>query len=646
MRQLFLFLLIFQVFALSAQTEKIAALQASERNAKDLGEILKAEISLLHEHESLYKDSLLPLATRTLKYAEKLKNKTAIGIATLGIIHAHLRTDNVTAADSLIEKSLVQFPLKVAATKEIHLKILLEKTNVLAARADYEKAVKLLFEVIHEAEDAKLYALLSKGFNELGVISYNRNELEKALEYYQKALSYNELNPEKNEASAYAFINIALVDAWQEHYDSALHYIALAKPLCEQIQNLYYLANAYVVEANIYKWSGRMPQAEKAMLQMVALREKTEGSITFSNEQLGLANFYVYAKEYQKAIAIFKSGLEYAKTRTAIGSPSNYELNLRYYEGLAKCYHAITARDDYEDALQHVIAYKDSLNEKNSENAIAEMQTKYEVQKKETTIIAQKLDITRKNILFYGSLGLLALAAIIAWLLFRNYRRKNEMKLFLLQEEEKKKAETAVREAEESERKRIASDLHDNLGSYAASIKSNADELKRNPVEAAPVLDLLQTNAQQMVSLLSDTIWAMRKSSLQLSDISDRVKLMFQRLRPNYSSVHMRVTEGDEEATELLPAHAYHLFLIIQEAVNNALRHSHCHELVVEISGGLEWSVRIRDNGTGLSINPEASLSGNGLINMKARAENMECSLEWKAVLPQGTEVEIRATPF
>jgi signal transduction histidine kinase len=588
----------------------------------------------------------MSLAKRAMALATQLQDKQAVGYATIGVIHANLRADNAAAADSLIERTLPQYQPAKSGASDVYLKLRMEKTNILASRADYEGAVKELLAIAQQAEQARQYAVLSRAFNELGVISYNRNELDKALEYYRRALSYNDRNEEKALATAYAYINIGMVHGWLEHYDSALYYLSQAKPLCEQVENLYYLANAYAVEANVYKWSGRLPQAESAMLRMVALREQTEGSITFSNEQLSLANFYVYAKAFDKAIATYKNGLAYSDARRAAGTPTNYELVLHYYEGLAKSYNALGSRDEYEGALQHIIAVKDTLSEKNSTEAIAEMQTKYDVQKKETTIIAQKLDITRKNVLFYGSLVLLVTAAIIAWLLFRNYRRRSQMRVFLQQEADKRRAAEAVREAEEAERKRIASDLHDNLGSYAASIKSNADELKRNPAQPLPVLELLQSNAQQMVSLLSDTIWAMRKSGMKLSDISDRIKLVMQRLRPNYPEVRMRVNEDLDTDIELPPAHTYHLFMIVQEAIINALRHSGCSELIVHIQGAKSWTVRISDNGRGIDTGLKLVEGGNGMFNMRARVESMNCSIEWNAGSAAGTEVVVMPNAY
>ena len=129
----------------------------------------------------------------------------------------------------------------------------------------------------------------------------------------------------------------------------------------------------------------------------------------------------------------------------------------------------------HAETLTKIISLKDSVYAKNSALALAEMQTKYELQKKENTNIQLELNLTRKNYLLYGSILLSALAALSAFLIFKNYRRKQKMKMELALAEEKIQAEKGISEAEEKERKRIAADLHDNLGAYAASIASNLD---------------------------------------------------------------------------------------------------------------------------------------------------------------------------
>src|SRR5690606_37436688 len=130
--------------------------------------------------------------------------------------------------------------------------------------------------------------------------------------------------------------------------------------------------------------------------------------------------------------------------------------------------------------------------------------------------------------------------------------------------------------------------------------------------------------------LLGDTIWALRKEKMKLSDISDRTKVFLQRLRANYPAVGQQVDERIEEDVSLLPNQAYHLFMMIQEAVNNALRHSGADTITVVITSQHHWQICIRDDGTGMKEERFSAHTGNGLYNMQMRASEINCTLVWK----------------
>jgi two-component system, NarL family, sensor kinase len=204
-------------------------------------------------------------------------------------------------------------------------------------------------------------------------------------------------------------------------------------------------------------------------------------------------------------------------------------------------------------------------------------------------------------------------------------------------EKEKLLSYQAVIAAEEKERKRIAANLHDNLGAYAAAISLNIDQVAAGGETRIPLREL-RSNSGFMVSMLSDTIWALKKESQSLTTISDRLKVFIQRLEPSHPGVRIEVKEDIENDIVFSPIHAFQLFQIMQEAINNALRHSAPKLVLVEIEYHENWKIKIIDDGSGLQ---EKNTDGNGLANMKMRSEDSGWNIIWRNNTHSGTIVEI-----
>ncbi|WP_315814824.1 sensor histidine kinase [Paraflavitalea speifideaquila] len=194
------------------------------------------------------------------------------------------------------------------------------------------------------------------------------------------------------------------------------------------------------------------------------------------------------------------------------------------------------------------------------------------------------------------------LVLLMAFMFFRDYRKKQRQKMQQAIDKEKTLAVKAVADAEENERKRIAADLHDNLGAYAASIASNLDIIQTNGIseENKTALEELNNNSQTMVAQLSDTIWALNKDTLTLTAISDRIKVLLNRIRKSHSGIDMEVIEHIELDRALPPTQAFHLFQVIQEAITNAVKHSGGNQVWIEVTGNTNWRVSVADNGKGM----------------------------------------------
>lgn len=549
--------------------------------------------------------------------------------------------NNNDSARIVTDDALKILPHATMDERRIYYKLKGFKATTYQGQRRNAEALQILYPLLTEAEKNNDSIFIAQTRHQIALIEGQQTNPQKLIAWEQKALQALPTKDENSNivlATIYATLGKAYMQLDKD--DSATWYHLKAIDIFKKEEDVYNLAVVLQRQANVFINQKKPAPARQILDELSALNSQTKMGEGDVNYYLSFINYYLLTGSYDKVIKMCNAHL-YGKDAS-----SNESIRLSYLRALSDAYKAKGDFGHYTVAVDELLAAKDSFYKNNSAEAIAEVETKYDVQKKENLIIQQKYDIATKNFLFYGLLGVLGLGGIIGWLLFKNYQRRSKMKLFLVQEEEKRLSLQAVKDAEEKERKRIAADLHDSLGSYAASIQANVDEMMKDTSHSWSNLDLLQSNSRQMVSLLGDTIWALRKERLKLSDISDKVKVFLQRLKPNYPKVHMHVEEHLAYDIELQPNHAYHLFMIVQEAVNNSLKHSGGNEITVAINGGENWFISICDNGKGME-NVKPSLDGgNGRYNMQVRAETAESRIEWVTAPMQGTKVIIRANTF
>lgn len=199
-----------------------------------------------------------------------------------------------------------------------------------------------------------------------------------------------------------------------------------------------------------------------------------------------------------------------------------------------------------------------------------------------------------------------------------------------------------IKQEIQEERERISRDLHDNLGAYAAAIASNVANINNGDNENnQTILKQLKNNSQSIISQLSATIWALNKEEISLTNVSDRFKVFIQKIQPNHPNININFKENIKIDQVLLPTAALHLFRIMQEAVNNAIKHSEGSVVTISIISEKSWTVTISDNGRGIAPGLPGTEGGNGLKNMKMRAKQSGWVIQWQKNTPEGTSVII-----
>ena len=648
--QIFVVVLLFTSNNLFSQTRTIDSLLQQVNLAKTQDKKLETLLTLLEQHQSIHKDSLKQYALRAIQLSAN-KDKQSKGLANIAMANAQLRFDMVDSALKIVQAELPKFSVDKTNERKIFFRLSELKSDCYTSSSNYKDAVSIIYNTISLAEKYKDTSVIAISYNSLGEIAYNRDMVDESYQWYFKSLAITENQQQYRAQNAVSYINMAMVNEWIGKSDSAKFYIQKAIPICREIQNQYYLCNALLNLSNNFKNAKKFKEAETFMLEAMEIRKQTEGEIVFSNEQLALGNLYNRSGQYDKAIKVYKDGLAYDDSINGASlsskTKSNLVIRMHYFVGLSRSYKAKGDLALYGEMLQKLISIKDTLYELNAADAMADIQVKYETQKKENTIIQQKLDLSAKNNLLYGSIGLLVALAIIFGILFWSYKSRQELKLQQQIEEDKWLTQQEVAKAEEKERGRIAADLHDNLGVYAASIASNLNHIKIDKQQEENVIAMneLRNNSQAIVSQLSDTIWVLKKDVIILTSICDRVKLLINRIQKSFPDIEFNVSEDIDNDIEFTASHAYHLYRIIQEAINNALKHSQCNKIDIDVKSDDTWFVTIADNGIGITINTnKIKEGGNGLANMKARGAEVGWTIKWQPNEKKGTKVIIAPT--
>ena len=208
---------------------------------------------------------------------------------------------------------------------------------------------------------------------------------------------------------------------------------------------------------------------------------------------------------------------------------------------------------------------------------------------------------------------------------------------------------TQLLTTQENERRRIALEVHDRLGSSLSAIKFKVEDIFQR-VDQDPIIKISQY-LEPLISLIRDTIEEARKIQLDLrppllDDLGITATFSwfcrrFQTIYPNIRVEQEMAIQEEEIPVPLKIA----IFRIAQEAMNNIGKHAKAdlvHLGLQKVNGTVELT--IQDNGEGFDqvrlSSMESSEKGMGLSSMKERTEFLDGSFSIKSFIGKGTVIK------
>ncbi|WP_293300053.1 sensor histidine kinase [Pedobacter sp. UBA4863] len=557
-----------------------------------------------------------------LRGYEKLKDETAIAKCYGDIANTYIRQkDYRSAVDFLQQDIAIAKNLKERRTYLIALNSLGVAYKELK---EWGKAGDVYMQAIELAKAEKIEVVLAMLYMNLATIKSILNNKPKAIEYFIEAEKWSKkVGNYTNLGGIYQ--NLGRTYYQIEDYSNALKYNLLAIELEKKSKNNRNLEKMYGALADNYHQLGKNDSAYLYSNKRDTLAEENYKAAL--NSQIQEMNVKYQTQKKQSQIALL------TKTNTI------QQLNLQNKELLLNSNNLLLEKNkisllnkDLDLGHQKNIIRQKELQGRNANQKISLLH-------KQTTI--QQLEISKRNTTIGIIVGLFVLTGIIV---YQHNRRKKIEHRARLQEEiamQQEKATRAVIEAEENERTRIASDLHDGIGQMLSVVNMNMSTLKEQ-------ISFASIEAKQT---FKKTIGLMAESSQEMRSISHR--MMPDSLLKNglINAIENFVSVIDSKVVEIsFGAHGIDkrldrnieimLYRVIQEAVNNVIKHAQAKNLDIQIELiDKQLTCTIEDDGKGFEGN--AKVNGIGLQNMKSRINFVKGNLELNSKLGYGTLIFI-----
>lgn len=557
---------------------------------------------------------------------------------------------------------------------------MVSQTGILNIQGKFDDSNAINKKVLQVAMQSKNVDLIAKAYNALGTSLRYSGKQEEGLNMYLEALKYAEKsNNKKYLCTLNSNISGVYFDLGQ--FDKSLKHLSVSEKVAREnqfdVELTYALSNKAISQLEIFK----LKEAEITLNEALLLSKKINNDYLYLANLINMSNLKMREYKFEELKKLGDESLEYAQrlgspeaismAQTSLGlyylHQKQYALAQKYgVDGLKSAQDGkYTAKilDAYEllsnvclakqdmDGFVNYSIKRDSLesvvNQEKIAQKVEELNLKYETEKKEQQILLQKEKLGKRNIMITVLLVALTGLLIIGLLYFNYYRLKQinqNQKIKQLETDKQLLATESVIKGEEQERTRLAKDLHDGLGGMLSGIKYSLHHMKGNlimtPENATAFersLDMLDSSIQEMRRVAHNMMpEALVKFGLDAA-LRDFCNDIHQSGKMNviYQSLGL-------EGNYLEQSKSITVYRIIQELVNNALKHSGATETLVQVSLTDEnLSITVEDNGNGFDVHTLQNVKGMGWSNIQNRVDFLKGTIDVHTKKEEGTSVLI-----
>ncbi len=319
-----------------------------------------------------------------------------------------------------------------------------------------------------------------------------------------------------------------------------------------------------------------------------------------------------------------------------------------YYEA----YQMSEKNKDFKDAVDYLkqyVAVKDSAMSSARAKIVYDLEVQYESERKQQQIAlleseskVKDLELQRSRTLIFAIVGGFIFLGGLIYLFYKRSRYKQRLLHIKEREESQRLRFAAVLEAEENERSRVAKDLHDGIGQLLSTAKLTLSAID-------------QPTAAETGKMLSNSMQILDEAAREVRTISHNLMpatltqiglgaalhdLFLKINESNLLRINLNVTGLEER---LQPSTEIAVYRIVQEIINNMIRHSKADTITVKIvRSESSMFLSVSDNGVGFAKELIAKSTGLGWKNIFSRISMLNGKIDVETEAGSGTSISIQ----
>ena len=544
---------------------------------------------------------------------------------------AELHTDNTKKL--AFSEALIETAQRVDSIKYL-ISGFQEKGNALRVKGDNSKALESYFQAAKIAIQEKLPHWLGTLYIAIADVYSTTNNHNNAVNYYKKAIAI--LTEEKDSVNlANALYNLG------DHYlqinklDSALIYTkesqALFNSVHEEVGEAYCLGNL----GKIYSKSGNDLLGETNLDKAIGVLQGLNEFSAICEYLISMSDIYHEKGSDAKAKNYAAKSLELAQ---------KYGLKKEISDANGKL------SELYEDSGDHLksliyykeyVRYRDSVNNIQSVQQMADVRTDFEVSKKQKEVdlleTRNQLRSAERNVFVFAFLLLAALFIASVYFYTQKVKRNKMMEAQKMQEAEighQKDLLQSVITSQEAERKRIGMDLHDEVGAALSTLRIKIEKHAGEDAVASEQatnfkldIDKIITNMRNISHSLSPRISGSFGFYDAVYELSDNVN--------RSGKINMLVNFNEDKLPEFVNEQSpMAIYRVLSELINNTLKHASAKNIQLSVEVGEDvMKIDYRDNGVGILQKTGTGSNGMGMQNIESRLGIIDAS--WQMQHPE-----------